>query len=211
MLETASKLSPHLIALVLMLFISMFARQILVLTGQTWVKTLPHTATVILLPIITFVITKVIAGNIALSLGMVGALSIVRFRNPVRSPLELTVYFGAITVGVTASVSVSWLSFFAGAILVSSMGLYCVNLAYKFFAKQNFYESSFMEGNSMSSLVVVSSNPLAELAHNPYLGSVVYSDDTYRYTFYASSYQKLEELLEIVEKDNGLTHFALTR
>ena len=31
-----------------------------------------------------FVIVKIISGNIALSLGMIGALSIVRFRNPVK-------------------------------------------------------------------------------------------------------------------------------
>ena len=46
-----------------------------------------------LLPVATFAITSVISDNIALSLGMVGALSIVRFRNPVRSPTELTAYF----------------------------------------------------------------------------------------------------------------------
>ena len=42
---------------------------------------------------------------------MVGALSIVRFRNPVRSPLELSVYFGAITMGIAASVNLLWLIF----------------------------------------------------------------------------------------------------
>ena len=38
--------------------------------------------TFLLLPATTYVITKVIANNLALSLGMIGALSIVRFRNP---------------------------------------------------------------------------------------------------------------------------------
>ena len=65
----------------------------------------------VLLPIITYIITQVISGNIALSLGMVGALSIVRFRNPVGSPLELTVYFCAITMGISAGVSLKWLAF----------------------------------------------------------------------------------------------------
>ena len=77
--------------------------------GQIWIKTIAHTSPLVLLPILTYVITHVISGNIALSLGMVGALSIVRFRNPVRSPFELTVYFGAITMGITAAVSLKWL------------------------------------------------------------------------------------------------------
>jgi hypothetical protein len=53
-----------------------------------------------LLPVATFAITSVISDNIALSLGMVGALSIVRFRNPVRSPTELTAYFILIAIGI---------------------------------------------------------------------------------------------------------------
>ena len=78
-------------AVVLLLFMSIILRIVLQLVGQQWITTTAHTATLVLLPILTYVITKVISGNIALSLGMVGALSIVRFRNPVRSPLELSI------------------------------------------------------------------------------------------------------------------------
>ena len=96
----------------ILIFMSISARFLLIASGQHWVRTFSHTATLLVLPIITFVITKVISGNIALSLGMVGALSIVRFRNPVKSPFELAVYFGSITMGITASVSLPWLFFF---------------------------------------------------------------------------------------------------
>ena len=72
----------------------------LLMLRQFWVKSLAQTLTIFLLPLITSVLTEVISGDIALSLGMVGALSIVRFRNPVRSPFELTVYFLLITVGI---------------------------------------------------------------------------------------------------------------
>ena len=68
----------------ILIFMSISARFLLIASGQHWVRTFSHTATLLVLPIITFVITKVISGNIALSLGMVGALSIVRFRNPVK-------------------------------------------------------------------------------------------------------------------------------
>ena len=74
--------------------------------------TYAHTFTIVTLPVITYVITSVISGNIALSLGKVGALSIVRFRNPVRSPLELCVYFASITMGISAAVNIKWLIFF---------------------------------------------------------------------------------------------------
>ena len=59
-----------------------------------------------LLPPITMIITTLIAGNLALSLGMIGALSIVRFRNPVKSPLELVIFFALITIGIGIAVNI---------------------------------------------------------------------------------------------------------
>ena len=73
---------------------------------QTWATTYHHTMSYALLPPITMIITTLIAGNLALSLGMIGALSIVRFRNPVKSPLELVIFFALITVGIGVSVNV---------------------------------------------------------------------------------------------------------
>ena len=51
------------------------------------------------------VIAWTIAGNLGLSLGMIGALSIVRFRTPVKSPLELVVYFVLIVIGISITVA----------------------------------------------------------------------------------------------------------
>ena len=58
------------------------------LAKQRWATTYHHTMSYIMLPPVTMVITTLIAGNIALSLGMIGALSIVRFRNPVKNPFN---------------------------------------------------------------------------------------------------------------------------
>ena len=60
-----------------------------------------------MLPILGLVITTVIGSNIALSLGMIGALSIIRFRTPVRSSYELTIYFLLLTIGIAAKVDLS--------------------------------------------------------------------------------------------------------
>ena len=104
-----------------LILISIGLRILLQSLCQKWITTTAHTSTLVLLPILTYIITKVISGNIALSLGMVGALSIVRFRNPVRSPLELSVYFGAITMGISASVNIIWLVFFVGAVSLATL------------------------------------------------------------------------------------------
>ena len=46
----------------------------------------------LLLPTMVLLVTKVIATNLYLSLGMIGALSIVRYRTPVKSQYELTFF-----------------------------------------------------------------------------------------------------------------------
>ena len=55
----------------------------------------------ILLPSITAAIVMAIQTNIVVSLGMVGALSIVRFRNAVKSTMDLLFLFWAISLGIT--------------------------------------------------------------------------------------------------------------
>ena len=93
-----------LVSVFIMLLSGYAIRYALIFSGQMWAKSFAQTVSFFILPIITFVITKTIYGNIALSLGMIGALSIVRFRHPVKSALELIIYFDLITIGIAASV-----------------------------------------------------------------------------------------------------------
>ena len=94
--------------LILLLVGGLSFRFALTLTGQVWARSYAQTASFMLLPVITYVITKTITGNIALSLGMIGALSIVRFRHPVRSHFELTMFFALITLGIAAGVHLKY-------------------------------------------------------------------------------------------------------
>ncbi len=54
----------------------------------------------VVMTILVSVIIVTISSNITLSLGMVGALSIVRYRTAVKSPLDLMFMFWAITTGI---------------------------------------------------------------------------------------------------------------
>ena len=115
------------LTILVLLVSSYLIRYSFILNKQYWIKTKTLLLSSLLLPIITFVITKVISGNLALSLGMVGALSIVRFRNPVKSPLELVLYFTLITLGISASVNIQWtiiLSFVV--IFINAMAFICI-------------------------------------------------------------------------------------
>lgn len=59
-------------------------------------------ALIVLVSGITAFIILTIGANLVLSLGMVGALSIVRFRAPVKEPLDVGFLYWAIAVGITA-------------------------------------------------------------------------------------------------------------
>ncbi|MFT4518046.1 MAG: hypothetical protein ACI9JM_000423 [Halioglobus sp.] len=66
--------------------------------------------------VITMVI-MIISGNLILSLGMVGALSIVRFRTPIKDPVDLVFIFWAIAVGIGNGVSYFSLTLIGSAIM----------------------------------------------------------------------------------------------
>lgn len=53
-----------------------------------------------ILAITVFLVISVVKSSLALSLGLVGALSIVRFRTPVKEPEELVFLFVAIAIGL---------------------------------------------------------------------------------------------------------------
>ena len=57
-----------------------------------------------MMTLVTTLIMCVIGNNIALSLGMVGALSIVRFRTAIKGPRDTTYIFWAIAVGVCCGI-----------------------------------------------------------------------------------------------------------
>jgi uncharacterized membrane protein YhiD involved in acid resistance len=57
-----------------------------------------------MLTLVTAMAMAVIGNNIALSLGMVGALSIVRFRTAIKDPRDTTYIFWAIVVGICCGV-----------------------------------------------------------------------------------------------------------
>ena len=59
----------------------------------------------IMLTVITTLVMSVIGNNIALSLGMVGALSIVRFRTAVKDPRDTAYIFWCVAVGICCGVS----------------------------------------------------------------------------------------------------------
>lgn len=62
-------------------------------------------ASLVMLVSVTTLVMNVIGNNVALSLGMVGALSIVRFRTAIKDPRDAVYIFWCIAVGICCGVS----------------------------------------------------------------------------------------------------------
>lgn len=195
-LDNIIKHVDKIIAVSLLFGFGLLFRFLLQAFGQVWIKTKAHTTTIIILPIITYVITNVIAGNIALSLGMVGALSIVRFRNPVRSPLELATYFGAITMGIAASVSIKWLLVLVFSIVGAIIALIAINMISIRVFKRPLFITSFSEGNTLSTLIINAPEVIELCEKNNMLQSKVKSKDGVIYSFSSEDFSRLKQLEE---------------
>ncbi len=75
------------------------------LYGFKWVNNINQKIIALIMAPSMTVIAWTIAGNLGLSLGMIGALSIVRFRTPIKSSLELIIYFIYIVIGISITVA----------------------------------------------------------------------------------------------------------
>ena len=203
--------ADKILSVLILILSGFFIRLLLEACGQAWVKTKAHTATLIILPIITYVITNVIAGNIALSLGMVGALSIVRFRNPVRSPLELSAYFGAITMGISASVSLVWLVFLVFSVVLVVLFLIVANTVSTKIFKHPLFISSFTEGNSLSILTIRTLEKLDICEKHNMLQSKNKNENEIIYSFASDNFLALRELEEEPEIQSKCISIELRR
>lgn len=68
--------------------------------------------------VMTSMVTLAISSNIVISLGMVGALSIVRYRTAIKEPLDLLYLFWSITTGITVGAKMYVLSVIAAVIMI---------------------------------------------------------------------------------------------
>lgn len=82
--------------------------------------------TLVALTMITTVIILAVSSNVVLSLGMVGALSIVRFRTAIKEPLDIAFLFWSIAVGIVLAAGMIPLAV-TGSIIIGLILLIMVN------------------------------------------------------------------------------------
>jgi hypothetical protein len=94
------------VACVIMLFIYWIYKK--TFTGVLYSKN--FNITLILVSLVATAVVMVISSNLVLALGMVGALSIVRFRMAIKDPKDVGFLFWAITNGIICGISAYYLA-----------------------------------------------------------------------------------------------------
>ena len=167
-------------------------------TNQRWLATYHHTLTFILLPIITCGITNAIKSNIALSLGLVGALSIVRFRNPVKNTFELVLYFAIISLGIICTVNIIYAIQFEILVLAIIVIVYFIDRHYANKGKK-IHQLSFDEGSQLYTLEVEADEKISLIENNPLLIQKIYLKDNNLFSYKIASSIKTE--IASIEKE----------
>ncbi|TQR16432.1 DUF4956 domain-containing protein [Psychrobacillus soli] len=91
--------------------------------------------TLVALAMITSLIIMAIGSNLILSLGMVGALSIVRFRTPIKDPADLIFLFWALATGIITG---------AGFYSLAILGSILIGLVLFIFMKKSSLETPYL-------------------------------------------------------------------
>ncbi len=92
-------------------------------------------ATLIGLTMISTLVIMAVTSNVVLSLGMVGALSIVRFRSAIKDPLDIAFLFWSIAVGIVLA---------AGLIPLAVFGSLFIGLILLIFVNQKTHDDPFI-------------------------------------------------------------------
>ena len=91
--------------------------------------------TLIALTMITSIVILAVTSTVVLSLGMVGALSIVRFRTAIKDPLDIAFLFWSIGAGIILA---------AGMIPLAIVGSVCIGLILLVFVNQKSHTHPYM-------------------------------------------------------------------
>ena len=195
----------YLLFVILSILSGLSVRFALGYAKQTWAMTYHHTMSYALLPAVTMIITTLISGNIALSLGMIGALSIVRFRNPVKNPFELVIFFALITMGIGFSVNAK-LGLLMTVVIISLIIITKKIEDFKKKGGKNLFSLSFEESSTIHVMEIKSLLPIIILDESKHLAQSFSSKNptSYNYRLIFSDKSKLENIKKTINENKDV-------
>ncbi|MGG5461345.1 DUF4956 domain-containing protein [Clostridium sp. B9] len=134
------------IAMALSLAVGLFIMQVYKKTFKGVMYSSTFAMSLLALTLITTLIILGVTSNVVLSLGMVGALSIVRFRSAIKEPMDIAFLFWAISEGIVLG---------AGLIPLAVLGAVFIGIVMVLFANKKMTDNPYI-------LVVNCENDLSE-------------------------------------------------
>ena len=136
-LDNVSAVSPldMLLTLVLAFGVGLFIFLIYKKTYRGVMYSSSFGVTLIALTMITGMVILAVTSNVVLSLGMVGALSIVRFRTAIKEPLDIAFLFWAIAAGIVLA---------AGMIPLAVIGSVVIGIILLVFVNQKSHSNPYI-------------------------------------------------------------------
>jgi len=193
------------IAIFLSILLGFFVRQFYIRFSTTLSNRVEFSKIFIILAATTTIVITIVKSSLALSLGLVGALSIVRFRAAIKEPEELVYLFLLIAIGLGCG---------AGQFIITVIGVSVILLLI-------FVYSRFESGKKIKSLDKLSlsiicnynakedeidkfKNILLEKADFVKLISLVKSDDntTINFQIQLKEFNDLNNIINLVQKEN---------
>ena len=123
---TAFSATDMIIALALAFVLGLFIFLVYKKTFQGVMYSASFGVSLVAMTLITTLIILAVTSNVVLSLGMVGALSIVRFRSAIKDPMDIAFLFWSIAVGIVLGAGFIPLAVF-GSIFIGIILLLFVN------------------------------------------------------------------------------------
>ena len=114
---STNQVLPLLVTVVLAFVIGLFVYLIYRLTFSGVIYSKTFNMSLVMLTMVTTMVILIMSNNVKLSLGMVGALSIVRFRTAIKDPIDTVFMFWAIAEGIVLGAGF-YLVAIIGAILI---------------------------------------------------------------------------------------------
>ena len=99
-----------LVKILVVVLLCLILSRLYLLFGNSFSDRFVMAGSFVMLALVTMLVITVVKSSLALSLGLVGALSIVRFRTPIKEPEDLIYLFLAIAIGLGVGASAIYIT-----------------------------------------------------------------------------------------------------
>lgn len=151
--------------------------------------------TIVMICIITSIVMMLIGNNMALSLGLVGSLSIIRFRTAVKEPRDIAFLFWAISIGLAAGTG-EFIIAIIGSAVIAAMLLIFSKIMYKDYCYLLVIKGVDIKADEIECILIEYETPyklrMKTVGHN-------YTEITYEISLKSVKEDKLAKTLKTID------------